>query len=55
MVHREKFSQPKYDIIFQISKTYTMSEIDSIERQTPTAVTLEYTDIANILKEKNCQ
>ena len=29
-----------------------MSEIDSIERQTPTAVALEYTDITNILKEK---
>ena len=30
-----------HDIIFQIAKTYTMSEI--LGRQTPTAVAMEYT------------
>ncbi len=43
-----------HDIIFQIAKTYTMSEIYS-RKQTPTAVALKYTEITNILKEKNCQ
>ncbi len=41
MVHRKQFSQPEYVIIFQIANTYIMSEI--LGRQTPTAVTLEYT------------
>jgi hypothetical protein len=41
MVYRKHFSQPEYVIIFQIAKKYTMSEI--LERQTPTAVALEYT------------
>jgi hypothetical protein len=53
MIHRENFSQPKYDIIFQISKTFTMSEIDSIERQTPTADALEYTDITYFKGKKS--
>ena len=41
MVYGKQFSQPEYVIIFQITKTYTMSEI--LGRQTPTAVALEYT------------
>ena len=41
MVYRKQFSQPEYVIIFQIAKTYTMSEI--LGRQTPTSVALEYT------------
>ena len=41
MVYRKQFSQPEYVIIFQIAKTYTMSEI--LGRQTPTAVAMEYT------------
>jgi hypothetical protein len=41
MVYRKQFSQPEYVIIFQIDKTYTMSEI--LGRQSPTAVALEYT------------
>ncbi len=32
MVYRKQFSQPEYIIIFQIDKTYTMSEI--LGRQT---------------------
>jgi hypothetical protein len=41
MHHWSQFSQPEYVIIFQIAKTYTMSEI--LGRQTPTAVAMEYT------------
>jgi hypothetical protein len=44
MVHREKFSQPKYDIIFQIAKTYTMSEIDSRKTNTNSSYTGVYRD-----------
>ncbi len=40
MAYRKQFSQPEYVIIFQIAKTYTMSEI--LGRQRPTAVALEY-------------
>ena len=42
IVYRKQFSKPEYVIIFQIAKTYTMSEI--LGRQTPpTAVAREYT------------
>ena len=41
MVYRKQLSQPEYVIIFQIAKTYTMSEI--LGRQTPTSVAMEYT------------
>ncbi len=41
MVYRKQFSHPKYVIIIQIAKTYTMSKI--LGRQTPTSVALEYT------------
>ncbi len=44
MVHREKFSQTKYDIIFQIAKTYTMSEIDSRKTNTNSSCTRVYRD-----------
>jgi hypothetical protein len=44
MVHREKFSQPKYDIKFQIAKTYTMSEIDSRKTNTNSSCTGVYRD-----------
>ncbi len=41
MHHLSQFPQPEYVIIFQIAKTYTVSEI--LGRQTPTAVAMEYT------------
>ena len=41
MHHWSQFSQSEYVTIFQIAKTYTMSEI--LGRQTPTAVAKEYT------------
>jgi hypothetical protein len=41
MHHWSQCSQPKYVIIFQIAKTYTMSEI--LGRQTPTALAMENT------------
>ncbi len=44
MVYSKQFSQPEYIIIFQIAKTYTMSEI--LGRQTRTAVALEYTALS---------
>jgi hypothetical protein len=44
MVYGKQFSQPEYVIIFQIAKTYTMSEI--LGRQTPTAVAMEYTALS---------
>ena len=42
MVYRKQFSQPEYVIIFQIAKTYTISEI--LGRQTTPAVAMEYTE-----------
>ena len=50
----EKFSQPKYDIIFQIAKTYTMSEIDSRKTNTNSSCTGVYRD-HKYFKGKNCQ
>jgi hypothetical protein len=44
IVHREKFSLQKYDIIFQIAKTYTMSEIDSRKTNTNSSCTGVYRD-----------
>jgi hypothetical protein len=39
MHHLSQFSQPEYVIIFQIAKTYTVSEI--LGRQTTTVVAME--------------
>ncbi len=58
MHHWSQFAQPEYVIIFQIAKTYTMSEI--LGRQTPTAVAMEIQYSVHIhrdhnITEKNCQ
>ena len=56
MVYGKQFSQPEYVIIFQIAKTYTMSEIDSRKTNTNSSCTGVYstqsTSIEITIKQK---